>query len=103
MRFGLTEEQELFGRSLRGFLADRLATDRDLFIIDSCYAGTGTRGATPGGRAKEVVGDWWLVVSCLETSFACVSHPAPSMPSMTINMIMIIKVNISNVKALSFA
>ncbi|OYX80662.1 MAG: hypothetical protein B7Y77_00240 [Bradyrhizobium sp. 35-63-5] len=27
MRFGLTEEQELFGRSLRGFLADRLPLD----------------------------------------------------------------------------
>jgi alkylation response protein AidB-like acyl-CoA dehydrogenase len=27
MRFGLTEEQELFGRSLRGFLADRLPPD----------------------------------------------------------------------------
>lgn len=27
MRFGLTEEQELFGRSLRGFIADRLPPD----------------------------------------------------------------------------
>ena len=27
MRFGLTEDQILFGRSLRGFLADRLPLD----------------------------------------------------------------------------
>jgi hypothetical protein len=36
-----------------GFLADRLQSDRVLFIIDACFSGTGTRGGT-AGQPKEV-------------------------------------------------
>ena len=36
-----------------GFLASRLRTDRVLMIMDACFSGTGTRGAS-GGQAKEV-------------------------------------------------
>ena len=62
MRFGLTEDQILFGRSLRGFLADRLpldtlrrlAEDHDVSELSehSEHGGRSPEG-TPGGRVPE--------------------------------------------------
>lgn len=37
-----------------GYLADRLSSERVLFILDACFSGTGTRGGAAGGAAKEV-------------------------------------------------
>jgi len=51
-----------------GFLADRIQTNRMLFIIDACFSGTGTRGGT-GGQSKEMKFDSVRTLMTIPTAF----------------------------------
>lgn len=61
-----------------GFLGDRLNTDRVLFVLDACYSGTGSRGAT-GWQAKEV--KWDAIQSAVKLPGQyLVSSPGAAVP-----------------------